>query len=407
MKNTSVKNEKTLNIKSKFFEAVLVMISSVAVGIICGGIGGAFAKSIGFVTQLRTEHEWLLYLLPFGGLLTVVLYKLTKTEGIGTDRAIESATGKARTPVLLMPVVFTASVMTHLFGGSAGKEGAALQLGSGVAELVSKLVKADEKMHNALAVCGMAALFSAAFGTPVGACIFALEVAVVGKINLFAAFPSAVSSFTAYCISVVMGVSPERFSLNSSPDLEITVLIKTAAISLIVSVAAGIFCHILRGGKELIRKLIKNPYLSILAGGCAIIVLTLIFGTDYNGGGMFLIDRIFEDGIVRPEAFVLKFVFTVITVCTGFKGGEIVPSFVIGATLGAVLSGLFGLPAAFCAAIGMVAFFSAVTNCQMAAAVIAVELFGAKGFVFFALAAFSARAIFPKISLYNKQEFNF
>lgn len=406
MKQVSVKREKISQVKSMIFKSLLMLISSIAVGVICGGIGGAFAKSISFVTELRAEYGWVLYLLPFGGLLTVLIYKLTKTEGIGTDRAIESATGKARTPVVLMPVIFASSVMTHLFGGSAGKEGAALQLGSGAAELVAKLVKADEKLHNALAVCGMAALFSAAFGTPVGACVFALEVAVVGKMNLFAAFPSVVSSFTAYCISSAMGVSPERFTVNSSPDFGIAVLIKTVAISLLVSAAAGAFCQILRSGKRLSAKLIKNPYLRILAGGCLIIVLTLIFGTDYNGGGMFLIERIFEEGFVRPEAFLLKIIFTVITVCTGFKGGEIVPSFVIGATLGAVLSGLFGLPIAFCAAIGMVAFFSAVTNCQLASALIAVELFGANGFVFFAVAAFSARIILPKISLYNKQEFS-
>ncbi len=380
-----------------------MLIASVAVGVICGAVGGAFAKSISFVTELRAEHGWLVFLLPLGGLASVALYKLAKTEGIGTDRAIEAAKGNSETPILLMPVIFAASVITHLFGGSAGKEGAALQLGSGAAELISKLIKADAKMHAALTVCGMAALFSSVFGTPVGACVFALEVAVIGKMNVFAVFPSIVSSVAARFVSSAMGVLPEKFSVGSVPDFEAAVLLKTVGVSIIASVAAGVFCHMLHGGEKLSEKFLKNPFLKIFAGGCAVIVLTLIFGTDYNGGGMFVIDRIFEEGIVRPEAFLLKIIFTVITVCSGFKGGEIVPSFFIGATLGAALSAVFGLPIGFCAAIGMTAFFGAVTNCQIAAAVISVELFGANGFVFFAVAAFASRICFAKTGLYNKQ----
>ncbi len=129
----------------------------------------------------------------------------------------------------------------------------------------------------------------------------------------------------------------------------------------------------------------------------------MIFGTDYNGGGMFVAERIFEKGIVRPEAFLLKIIFTVVTVSAGYKGGEIVPSFFIGATLGAALAAVFGLPVRFCAAIGMTAFFGCVTNCPIASAVIAVELFGADGLVLLAAAAFISRVIFGKTSLYHKQ----
>lgn len=380
-----------------------VVLSAVAVGLLCGAVGGAFAKSISFVTALRAEHEWLVFLLPLGGLISVALYKLTKTEGLGTDRVIESVVGVSKIPVLLVPVIFAATVITHLFGGSAGKEGAALQIGSGVSELVSKLIKADATVHSILTVCGMAALFSAVFGTPVGACIFALEVAVVGKINAFAVFPAMVSSVTAYFVSTKMGVAPESFHIDCVPDLGVAALLKTVALAAVVSLVAGAFCYTLHGGEKLAAKAFKNPFLRIFAGGCAVAVLTLIFGTDYNGGGMFVIQRIFEEGTVRPEAFLLKFIFTVVTVSVGFKGGEIVPSFFIGATLGAALSAVFGLPVSFCAAIGMAAFFGAATNCQIASAVIAVELFGANGFVFFAAAAFASRVFFRKTGLYDKQ----
>ncbi len=381
----------------------VLIISAVAVGAICGAVGGAFARSISFVTALRTENEWLIFLLPFGGLASAALYRLTKTEGLGTDRALESATGKTETPILLMPVIFAASVITHLFGGSAGKEGAALQLGSGASEIVSKLIKADEKVHTILTICGMAALFSAVFGTPVGACVFALEVAVIGKMNALAVFPSIVSSITAYFISTAMGVVPERFDVDVVPGFGISALIKTLGVAVIVSLAAGTFCDLLHGGEKLAAKIFKNPFLRIFAGGCAVVILTMIFGTDYNGGGMFVVERIFDEGTVRPEAFLLKIIFTVVTVSAGYKGGEIVPSFFIGATLGGALAAVFGLPVGFCSAIGMTAFFGCVTNCPIASAVIAVELFGAEGFILFAAAAFISRVIFGKTSLYHKQ----
>lgn len=396
------RNKKNITALVSSASGTTVLVACAAViGLLCGVLGGAFAKSIGAVTALRAEHPWLVYLLPVGGLVSAGIYKLTKTEGIGTDRALESARGEERTPILLIPVVFAASVITHLFGGSAGKEGAALQIGSGVAELVSKISKADDSRRSVLAVCGMAGLFSAAFGTPVGACVFSLEVAVVGGMNAAAAFPAFVSGIIAFIVSTAMGIAPERFHVDIVPDFGAGTLLKVAAEAVIVSLAAGAFCHMLHGGKKLFEKLFKNPFVRIFVGGCAVIVLTVIFGTDYNGGGMFVAERIFEEGTVRPEAFLLKMVFTVVTVCAGYKGGEVLPSFFIGATLGAALSPALGLPVGFGAAIGMTAFFGGVTNCPIAAAVIAVELFGAEGFVLFAAAAFASRVFSGRVRLYN------
>ncbi len=385
-------------------KTAMLLVCAVAVGLICGVLGGAFAKSIGFVTELRAANPWLIFLLPVGGLASVGIYKLTKTEGIGTDRIFESARGESKTPILLVPVIFAASVITHLFGGSAGKEGAALQLGGGVSEIVSKISRADEKTHSTLTVCGMAALFSAVFGTPVGACVFALEVAIVGNLNTLAVFPAFVSSIIAFTVSTAMGVVPERFHIDIVPDFGVEALLKVAVEAVIVSLAAFVFCHMLHGGEKLLGKLIKNPFIRIFVGGCAVVILTLIFGTDYNGGGIFVAERIFEEGIVRPEAFLLKMVFTAVTVCSGYKGGEVLPSFFIGATLGAALSPILGLPTGFCAAIGMATFFGGVTNCPIAAAVIAVELFGAEGFVLFAAAVFASSVFSGRVSLYNRQK---
>lgn len=382
----------------------IVLLTASVIGLICGAIGAAFARSISFVTQLRADNPWLIYLLPLGGVVSVGIYKLTKEEGIGTDRALESARGENKTPILLVPVIFAASVITHLFGGSAGKEGAALQLGSGIAEAVSKITHPKDKIRPALAVCGMAALFSAVFGTPVGACVFAAEVAVTGMVNAFALVPAFLSSIVAYFVSTAMGVHPERFHIQTVPDFDALTLIRAVAVAAAAAIVSSVFCHMLHKGEKLAERFLRNSFVRIFVGGCLIIVLTLVFGTDYNGGGMFVVERIFEEGSVRPEAFLLKIIFTVITVSAGFKGGEIVPSFFIGATLGAVVSPVLGLPADFGAAIGMTAFFGGVTNCPLAAAVLSAEVFGADGFVFLSAAAIVSRIFSGKVSLYHHQK---
>ena len=400
----TVNNKSKNSLQKQMVGAVLLIISAAAIGLICGAVGAAFARSISFVTELRAENPWLIYLLPVGGVVSVGIYKLTKEEGIGTDRALESARGENRTPILLVPVIFVASVITHLFGGSAGKEGAALQLGSGIAEMVSKITRPEDKIRPTFTVCGMAALFSAVFGTPIGACVFAAEVAVTGMVNAFALVPAFFSSIVAYFVSTALGVHPERFNIHTVPEFGAVSLIGTVAVAAVVAVTSSVFCHQLHEGEKLASKAIGNPFVRIAVGGCVIIVLTLIFGTDYNGGGMFVVERIFEEGIVRPEAFLLKIIFTVITVSVGFKGGEIVPSFFIGATLGAVVAPILGLPVTFGAAVGMVAFFGGVTNCPLAAAVLGAELFGADGFIFVSTAAIISRAFSGKVSLYHHQK---
>lgn len=397
-----ISSEKTSHFIKSAKDFVLMASGALIIGALCGVIGALFVKSIEFVTELRAENVWLVYLLPVGGIAVAAIYKLTRNEGVGTIKVLESARGEARISVLLLPVIFISTVITHLFGGSAGKEGAALQIGGAVSEAVSKVTRANDEKRSVYTICGMAALFSAAFGTPFGAWLFALEVVFMKNIILKAAIPSLLSSIIANVISVLLGVEPEKFEIKTMPDFGFVVFGKSLIVSVVVAVVSMIFCYLLHGGEKLFEKIMKNPFIRISAGGCAVIVLTLVFGTDYNGGGIGIIERIFEEGVVKSEAFLLKMIFTVITVSSGFRGGEIVPSLYIGSTLGATLAQLSGLPIGFSAALGITAFFSGVTNCPIAAAVIAIELFGAEGFALFAVSSLVARAVSGKISLYNK-----
>ncbi|MEE1012114.1 MAG: chloride channel protein, partial [Acutalibacteraceae bacterium] len=356
-----ISSEKISQLKKFTTDYVLILLASLIIGALCGVIGALFVKSINYVTELRSENNWLVYLLPLGGIVTVILYKLTHNEGVGTLKVFESVKGETRIPVLLLPVIFISTVITHLFGGSAGKEGAALQIGGAVSEAVSKITRADDCKRTVYTVCGMAALFSAAFGTPFGACVFALEVVFVKKTMLKAAIPALVSSLIANVVSVSLGAPQEKFEIGFLPDFGFAVFGKTLLVSAVVAAVSMIFCYLLHGSEKLFEKLLKNSYVRIIAGGCAVIILTLVFGTDYNGGGLGIIERIFEDGIVKPEWFLLKIIFTVITVSSGFKGGEIVPSLFIGSTLGGTLAQFSGLPVGYSAALGMIAFFSGVT----------------------------------------------
>ncbi len=382
-----------------------MLLISVLVGIACGVTGSFFSKSISFVTALRADYHWLVFLLPIGGLATVALYKLLKSEGKGTKTVLNSTLGNSTVPVGLLPSIFAGTVISHLFGASVGREGAALQIGGSISSLVSKIFRIDEETSRILTVCGMGATFSALFGTPIGACIFAIEVLRKLKFGLISFIPTLISSFTAYGIALLMGESGERFELYSVPAFDFSVLWRVVVISAATGIVGFLFCSVLHISEHHAAKLIKNPYIRIFAGGITVILLTVVIGsTDYNGGGIFVIERILESGTVIPYAFLLKILFTVISNSAGYKGGEIVPSFFIGATFGATAAGFVGLSVPFGAAVGMSAIFSAVTSCPVATCFICAEVMGIEALPFFIVSSIISAVISGKTSLFHSSK---
>lgn len=384
------------------------LLLGLILGSVCGVVGGAFSKAISLVTNLRAENDWLIYLLPIGGLALVSIYKLCKVSDIGTNQVFESVRSEKSVPVLLSPAIFSGSVITHLLGGSAGKEGAALQLGGSISALLCKIFKLDDKSRHILTLCGMGAFFSAIFGTPIGAFIFAIEVVTVGSICSAAFLPGIISSLTAYIISTSLGVHPERFKVSVSSEIDLNILWKIALIGIAAAIVSAIFCQIMHFSAKGFAKFFKNPYLRIFVGGVIVILLTFIVGSnDYNGGGMHIIEKIFNTGEVRYEAFLLKIIFTAITIGAGFKGGEIVPTLFIGSSLGGAIAILIGLDPALGAAVGMAALFCGVTNCPIATIVISVELFGGGPIIYIALATVISFFLSGYSSLYKGQKIIF
>lgn len=374
------------------------------VGIVGGVVGTAFAKTIGFVTELRLANGWLILLLPLGGILSVAIYKIFKVTGVGTNQVFESVRTEKKVPYLLAPAIFIGAAITHLFGGSAGREGAALQLGGSVASALGGLLHLDKKTQHILTMCGMGAFFSALFGTPIGAGVFALEVVSVGHFCSAAFFPVIVSSVTAYGVEMFLGGKPESFIINNVPELSVNSIWRVALIAVIGAVVSIIFCKLIHFTESNVKKIIKNEYFRIVAGGIVLVILTAIVGSqDYNGGGLEIVEHIFTAGEVKYEAFLLKILFTVITISVGFKGGEIVPTFYIGATLGATVGVLVGVSPALGAAVGMAAMFSGVTNCPLSTIILSFELFKGQGFIFCAIAAVISFMLSGNVGLYEGQ----
>lgn len=394
---------------SAYFYAFLLWLGlGLLVGAVCGVIGAAFAHSVSFVTELRAENGWLLYLLPLGGVVSVAVYRLCRVTGLGTNQVFDGVRSENQVPFRLAPAVFAGSVITHLLGGSAGREGAALQLGGSVSSLLGRVLRLDGKQRHILTMCGMGALFSAIFGTPIGACVFAIEVVNVGVFCSAAIFPGIVSAVTANIVAMKLGVEPEGFALSVSPHLSFDILWRVALLAAAGAVVSIFFCRVIHLTEHLFDRFLKNSFLKAVAGGVFLVLLTLLVGTtNYNGGGMELIQRIFGGEAVGFEAFALKILFTAITVAAGFKGGEIIPTLFIGATLGGALGPVLGLDAAFGASVGMAALFCGVTNCPLATVILFAELFGGKAIVYLGLSGMISFLLSGYTGLYTGQRLTF
>ena len=378
-------------------------------GLACGLAGAAFAWCVAQATALRAAHSWLLFCMPLAGVLIAALYRGARMENdSGTNQIIASVRGGERPPLRLAPLIFIGSVLTHLTGGSAGREGAALQIGGSISAEFGRLLRLKKENVNTVIQCGMAGLFSALFGTPLTATVFALEVVDVGHLQYAALFPALLTALIANAIPRALSLPGERYHLLGVPELGPVPLLQCGALAVLAALVSIAFCLLMHQAGHLYKKYIPNQYLRALAGAAAVIVLTLVEGSgDYNGAGGNIIELAVEGEVHVPWAFLLKMLFTALTLGAGFRGGEIVPSLAIGASLGCVVGPLLGLDPAFGAAIAMIALFCGVVNCPISSIFLAIELFGGGGLPFFALACALSFLLSGNHSLYSSQNIIF
>jgi len=382
------------------------LIIATVVGAVGGVIGSVFHESIEYVTHLRVEKNWLILLLPIGGLVIAALYRAFGKKGkIDTNRVIEAVQTDNNVPLVMAPLIFVGTVITHLFGGSAGREGAALQLGGSLGYNLGKLFRLNKNDMHIIVMSGMSAVFAALFGTPLTAAFFAIEVISVGVIHYAALVPCLISAIIAYEIAFLgFGIMPVSFAV-AQMDVSTDVVLKVIVLAVLCALVSILFCTVIKKSEHYIKKLIPNPYLRAFVGGAVVVLLSFALQTtDYNGAGMNVIERALT-GTAKPWAFALKILFTAVTIAAGFKGGEIVPGFFIGSTFGCAAGSLLGLDPGFAAAIGFVALFCGVVNCPFASLLLAIEVFGGNSIILFAIACGVSFMMSGYFGLYKSQKF--
>ena len=226
----------------------------------------------------------------------------------------------------------------------------------------------------------------------------------IGVMYYSGLIPCLFSALTSYAITLFFGISPTRFIIGNVPSLEVLPLLSTVALAALCAGLSIVFCIMLHGSADIMKRIFKNPYIRIAVGGLIVIALTLLCGcSDYNGAGSQIINNA-VNGTVKPEAFALKILFTAVTIGAGFKGGEIVPTFFVGSTFGCLIGGLIGLDPGFGASVGMVAMFCGMLNCPVASVILSVELFGAQGMIFYGAAAAVSYMLSGYYGLYHSQK---
>ena len=393
----------------KYFKILLKWgVLGLLMGLLGGLLGAAFHHALHFVTHVRGEAPWLIFLLPVGGLLTVGLYQLLfKGKNRGTNEIIDAVLNGQPVNPLIAPAIFAATGITHLFGGSAGREGAALQIGGSVASLLGRLLKLRDNERTVLVMSGLAAVFAGLFGTPLTATLFTMEFASVGTIFSPALLPCFLAALMASQVSAALGVHAETAFLSLTLDITAVNSLKLLALAVAVGLLGVAMCFIFHKAEHLAKDKVKNPWIRIAVGGMIIVILTLLVGDHrYNGAGM---DMALQavGGQANWYDFLMKMLFTAVTLAAGFKGGEIVPTFCIGATFGCLAGGILGLDPGVAAALGLVGLFCCATNSPITSIILSIEMFGVGNLYAFALVCVIAYVVSGNWGLYSSQIIRF
>lgn len=391
--------------KSKISRTIQWLLISLLISIFAGSISALFLGSLSAVTQIRLNNTIFIYLLPIGGLLIGLMYYFGSkgVEG-GNDYLIrEMHAPKKPIHWKIIPLVFIGTIATHLFGGSAGREGTAVQMGGAVGDAITHFFDWTKKHRKRLLRMGVAAGFAGVFGTPLAGAIFAFELARDKKLKLSDSFWVLLSSFGGHFFCIVWGIHHTEYPIESFPSLSFSTILSTILAGLAFGIAAYTFSKFKHLFTLLFSK-INIPYLRPMIGGIVLLVLFLIFDIQlYLGLGISEIQNAFIQPMEK-YSFLIKLLLTALTLGAGFKGGEATPLFFIGAMLGNLLFLFVPLPMDLLAGIGFVAVFGAATNTPIASTLIGAELFGFNGILYFGIATAVAYLISGNNSVYGDQQ---
>ena len=377
----------------------------VLIGFLSGSASAILLVALEWAAQYRGQNNWIIWLLPIGGLLIGLGYHYYGKEAVKGNNLLleEYETPKKRIPLIMAPLVLIGTIITHLFGGSAGREGTAVQMGGAIADQFTGLFKLDNSERKTLIILGISAGFASVFGTPLAGALFALEVLYFSKINYKSIVLSFLVAFIAYYTVEFWAVKHTHYSIPIVPPFTLTILLWIIPISILFGLAAMLFSRSTHFWSTLFSKTIKYPPLRPFVGGILFASVMYFIGTTkYLGLGVPIIVESFSNPSEYYD-FLLKILFTGFTLGAGFKGGEVTPLFFIGATLGSALSIFVPLPIALLAGMGFVAVFSGATHTPIACTIMGMELFGIESGLFIGLGCFIAYLASGPVGIYHSQ----
>jgi len=396
---------KMQNINAFLFTLLKWMVLLLIIGIVAGTLSALFLASLSWVTDYREAHKWFIYLLPLGGLIIGLAYHYKGVNVVRGNNLVFDTVHNPKDviPFRMVPLVLGGTLLTHLFGGSAGREGTALQMSAAAADQLHKYFKFTSEERTILLIAGLSAGFASVFGTPMAGAVFGIEVLLMSKFPFKAVVPSVIAAYLAAYVTEKWGVGHTHYQINLVPGLTILGLGSSALAGVIFGVAAILF---VRATEQVSRiaKIIKWPPLRPLVGGIVIVALVLLLGTHkFIGLGIPAILDAFKTP-AAPQDFMIKILLTAITLGMGFKGGEVTPLFFIGSVLGSALAIVLPLPVSLLAGMGFVAVFGAAAKTPLACIIMAAELFGLPGCLHIAIACVTAYLISGRHSIYNAPE---
>ena len=394
-----------MDINKTFLLPFKWILICVLTGIFSGSASAFFLVALEWVTQFREHHNWIIWFLPIGGLAIGLLYHYYGNDVVkGNNLLLEEYENPRKTiPLKMAPLVLVGTLITHLFGGSAGREGTAVQMGGAIADQFKELFKLTNADRKTLIILGISAGFASVFGTPLAGALFALEVVYFSKINFKSVVLSFLVAYVAYFTVEFWQVKHTHYNIPVVPSITWINLGWIIIVGVLFGLASMLFSRTTHFWGSLFSKTIPYAPLRPFVGGLILAIVIFAIGTTkYIGLGIPMI----VDSFTTPNAsydFLLKILFTGFTLGAGFKGGEVTPLFFVGATLGSALSLVVPLPIALLAGMGFVAVFSGATHTPIACTVMGMELFGLESGLFIGIACVIAYFSSGSIGIYNSQ----